>query len=331
MKKIIQYLLGFLFFVFILEIILLSPVDIKEKAIAPPAAISTTTPHGEQVVQAMEGIHVVESRNESKEWELWADSAVGFKEHGDLSLSKVKASFFSDHGVSFDVVGQRGAVKTSAKDMTVEGDVVTKSSNGYTFKTSSVTYHSALRELKSPTRVEVAGPRSGSGHTLYIEGSEMVADLNKGVVNIERNVKAKKASLDSKNLAVTAERVQLSGRDRSLKFSGRVTIDFDGMRITGPDAMFHYDSRTSQLKSIDLDGGVKVSDYSKWATSEKLRINLAKNEFVFDGSPRVVQDDDELRGDRIVFLDGGRKVKVQNAKIKVSPESLKSKDIRESR
>jgi lipopolysaccharide export system protein LptA len=49
---------------------------------------------------------------------------------------------------------------------------------------------------------------------------------------------------------------------------------------------------------------------------------LNKNEFVFDGRPRVVQDNDELRGDRIVFLDGGKKVKVQNAKLKVSRESL---------
>ena len=43
---------------------------------------------------------------------------------------------------------------------------------------------------------------------------------------------------------------------------------------------------------------------------------------MFDGKPRVVQDNDEVRGDRITFLDGGKKVNVQNAKIKVSKDTL---------
>src|SRR6185312_5174548 len=76
-------------------------------------------------------------------------------------------------------------------------------------------------------------------------------------------------------------------------------------------------------RSVELNGGVKMSDLHKWATSDKLNIDLAKNEFVFDGAPRVVQDDDELRGDRIIFLDGGKRVQVQNAKVKVSNETIK--------
>jgi LPS export ABC transporter protein LptC len=323
MKKIGQYLLGFLFVVLIVELILISPSDIKEKKVQQvSSAVSQLPDRRGDIEQQMEGVKVIVSKNETKEWELTADKAVGFKDQGDLKLEKVRANFFTSSGVSFEVTGLTGSVGTETKNMIVNGGVVTKSSNGYLFKTESVDYNSENRTLKSISAVEVSAPRDIHGQSMFIRGEEMFADLAKGVVLIERDVKARKSVTKDRKMTVISEKVTLSGEDNSVHFSGNVIIDLDGMRISGPDAKLRYNGTTDILESIDLDGGVKVSDFSKWATSEKLKINLAKNEYVFDGSPKVVQDNDELRGDRIIFLDGGKKVKVQNAKIKVSRENL---------
>jgi len=247
---------------------------------------------------------------------------VGYREKNDLALQTVKAQFFTDDGITFNVSGAEGSVGTDNKDVTVDGGVVTQSSNGYVFKTTKVQYNSKTRFLTSPMMVEVSGPRDITGHSIYIKGQKMSADLNKGFITIENEVSAKKTGSSNQKMVVTSQKAELSGKDKSVRFSGAVVIDMNGMKITGPDALFKYGAQSDLLESIELEGGVKVSDFSKWATSEKLSINLAKNEFVFDGKPRVVQDNDELRGDRIVFLDGGKKVKVQNAKIKVSRDSL---------
>lgn len=322
MRTVAQYILSILFLVFIVEFLLVAPMEIKENAEQTKPIANSLDAHGQDVGQAMEGIHVIESKNENKDWELWADSAIGFRDQGDLALKKVRATFFSREGVTFNVVGEKGSVLTKKKNMTVDGEVVTKSSNGYVFKTAQLTYDSGHHELSSPMPVEVSGPRDGDGQVMLIKGREMSADLDLGLVVIQNEVKAKKSVEANKTLSISAQKVQLSGRDRGIQFSGNVVIDINGVRATGPAAMFHYDSKTAALRSIELEGGVKVSDFSKWATSDRLKINLAKNEFVFDGRPRVVQDNDEVRGDRIIFIDGGKKVKVQNAKIKVSPDSL---------
>jgi lipopolysaccharide export system protein LptA len=43
---------------------------------------------------------------------------------------------------------------------------------------------------------------------------------------------------------------------------------------------------------------------------------------VFNGAPRVVQNGDELVGDQIVFLEGGKKVQVSNAKAQIDPRAM---------
>lgn len=324
MKKVSSYLFGVLFVVLIIEMVLVSPSELKDtkETISEGQVVTPTAEQSKDVEQFMQGVHVIESKNENREWELWADSAIGYKLQDELALTKIKANFFADNGVSFEVTGASGSVGTEDKSMRVDGGVVTRSSNGYTFKSAALNYSSKNRSLSSPSAVEVSGPKDQSGRALLISGGEMAANLEMGVVLIEHDIKARKTIRIDKRLQVSSDKAQLSGKDRSVRFTGNVIIDLDGVRIIGPDALFKYSAKGEQLESIDLDGGVRVSDFNKWATSEKLRIDIAKNEFVFDGRPRVVQDEDELRGDRIIFIDGGKKVKVQNAKIKVSKDSL---------
>jgi LPS export ABC transporter protein LptC len=324
MRKISQYILGILFLAFIVEVILVSPNDLgeKKKPAASKIAASGGMGSNKDVDQQMDGIHVIETKSESKEWELWADRAMGFKKQGDLALAKVKASFLGKDGVSFLVTGDNGSVQTESKNMIVDGDVVTKSSNGYVFKTARVDYDSKSRVLNSKTPVTVTGPRDSMGGRMRIEGQEMTASIDDGEIHIERDVKARKTVRINQEMAVQSEHAELSSHGREVKFSGHVIIDMEGVRVTGPDALFHYDGQNDLPRSIELKGGVKMSDLHKWATSDKLNIDLAKNEFVFDGAPRVVQDDDELRGDRIIFLDGGKRVQVQNAKVKVSNDTM---------
>lgn len=327
MKKVSQYLLSLLFLILIAELVVFGPGELgdnKKNAIEALKLSKSSAEKAGDIEQAMQAVHVIESKNENKEWELWADAAIGFRDKDNLELRKVKAKFFSEKGLTFDVTGDTGHVMTELKNMQVDGKVTTKSSTGYLFKTNKIEYDSQKRYLQSKTPVEVVGPKDQAGKSLYISGQEMSAQLELGIVLIEHDVKAKKSIQDDKFMAVTSNRLELTGKDKSLKFSGQVVIDIDGMRITGPDAIFRYGENSDLIESIELDGGVKVSDMNKWATSDKLNINLAKKEYVFDGQPRVVQDNDELRGDRITFLDGGKKVKVQNAKIKVSDDSLGS-------
>ncbi len=327
MRKVSQYILAVLFFALVLEIALMEPNDVADKTPSSHVAEhhkSRLDIKSSDVQQQMAGVHVVETNNESKEWELWAKRAIGFKAESELALQHVKASFFAKNGLTFLVKGQTGSIVTATKNMIVNGGVVTTSSNGYIFHTDTVRYNSKERVLSSPTHVVVDGPRDAFGKHMYIQGQSMKANLRQGTVTISNHVRAQKEIRKNEDMIVRADRAKLFGKGHEVKFSGQVNIDINGIRITGPDALFHYKNGTDIPDSVQLTGGVKVHDVDKWATSERLRINLAKDEFVFDGQPRVVQDNDEISGNQIVFLDGGKKVQVKNARVHVSNKTLKS-------
>jgi lipopolysaccharide export system protein LptA len=63
-----------------------------------------------------------------------------------------------------------------------------------------------------------------------------------------------------------------------------------------------------------MQGVVKVSDIDKFATSENVQYDPEQNKFTFNGHPRVVQNSDEITGDQIVFMNGGKKVRVEKLK-----------------
>ena len=279
-----------------------------------------------EVLQTMQGVHVVEIKNDQREWELWSDVASTYKQTGNLSLQTVKTKFFGKEDTYFLVKGDSGSVISKNKDMFIQGGVETESSNGYLFTTEQIKYDSEFRELISESKVQITGPDKDRSSQLRLSGERLRADLQSSKIFIEGGVRAKKA-INIKGFPlvnVRAEKAFLSAKTNEVSFSGDVSIDVQGMSISGPQATFLYKPNSGQIVAIELDGGVKVSDYDKWATSEKVRIDFDKDLYILKGAPKVIQENDELFGDEIIFLEGGKKVKVKNARVKVSGQNLES-------
>jgi LPS export ABC transporter protein LptC len=332
MKRYSTYVLTSLLVLLIIEIIIVAPTDIEEKKIESQqeAGNGEELNDKDNIEQQIKSMHVVETSEELKSWELWAELATGFRRSNQLTLDIVKADFFSSQGTSFKVVGKSGHFFSDTKDMNIMGNVVTESSNGYVFRTEEIEYKSKTKQLISKSRVEVVGPRDVGQKPLYITGASMQANLSEGIMLIKNSVRAEKNINSVKNLVVEARSAELSSNSKAIKFSGNVTIDIEGMKISGPDALFHFDGNADILKTIEVAGGVSVKDLNKSATSNQLKINLADNKFIFDGNPRIIQDEDEVSGDRIIFLDGGKKVKIENAKVKVRGESIEKARLEKS-
>ena len=113
---------------------------------------------------------------------------------------------------------------------------------------------------------------------------------------------------------------RVQGNNSEAHFEKDVRVDIGTIRITGEMAEFLYDEVTKNLKSMVISGGVKVTDEGRWATAEKVKVLFAENEFVLQGNPRVVQNDNELRGEEIRLLDGGKKVKVLKARARLDAD-----------
>lgn len=333
-NKIVQITLSLAFFALLVQVVLIAPSQIRDgkaelegkASLAPNLSESEpprpTAPATSEVDQSMSGMHMIETQEGSKEWELWSNKAVSLKAKEMLKLENVKAIFFSQSGVTFTVTGNEGTVHVKSKNLRVEGDVVTRSSNGYVFRTPSMEYESDRRILTAPRQVDMTGPKDETGNSLHLTGASMEASLKQGTMEVRKNVKSEKGLEGGRTAYIRSQRALFSGKDRTAHFSGDVVLDMDSMRITGPDAQFEYDTKGDTVKSVMFTGGARVSDADKWATAQNVKVDFAANRFVFRGDPRVVQNNDELRGEEIVFLDGGKRVQVRSARAKVDQKRL---------
>lgn len=267
--------------------------------------------------QFMGQIHLVESREGSRDWELFAEQAQGSEGQGSWKLTDVKVQFYSKGRLEFVVTGKTGTIDTKSKDMKIMGSVVTRASNGYVFKTEEVDYEAGARILRSPDKVRMAGPEDSQDGDLKLEGGSLEAKVDEGFVVIKPNVIAQRSLSQGRAFAIRAGGAKLSRMDSMVEFFDQVAIEIDTMRIEGPKAKFVYRNKTDLLQSVLFQGGVKVSDIDKYATSEQVRFDPELNQFILTGRPRVVQNQDEIVGEQIIFLDGGKRVKVEKMRARV--------------
>lgn len=267
--------------------------------------------------QKMQGVHLVESQQGARDWELFALSAEGNQGLGNVKLNKVKVLFYNKEKVEFTVTGDAGTMDSKTKDLSVVGNVVTRSENGYVFQTPSIFYLAKTRVIESPEQVLMQGPKDASGLGMFLKGQRMKVQVDQSKIEILDKVAAQKPEKDGKKFEISADGAELSGKNRQAKFLGKVQIRYDNMKLEGPEAAFLYKSDQDILSAVSVQGGVKVSDALKMATSDSVSLDLLANKYVFKGSPRVIQNNDELSGDEIIFLDGGKKVKVERVRAKV--------------
>jgi LPS export ABC transporter protein LptC len=267
--------------------------------------------------QHMEKVHLVESKEGRRDWELYSDTADGFMGKGLWSLTQVKVLFYTLIGDSYTVTGKTGFIDTNSRNIEIKGNVLTQSTNGYEFRSESIYFDSQAKTLTSPEKVKMKGPKDQNGQRLTLSGSNMKTLLDSSLMEINKEVETQRALNSGENMKIQSDLAQFSGKSNMGRFAGQVKIFYNSMLLTGPEATFVYKPGTNLPTSMMLVGGVKVTGDEKIATSENLKVDFENKRYIFRGSPRMVHNGDELIGDEIVFLDGGKRVKVENVKAKV--------------
>lgn len=312
MTRIGQVIFAVLLAAIFIQVVIGFPVLLEQPSgLAPAPSEIISTPQQSQVMQK---VHLVESREGNRDWELFADEAVGSEGDGNWQLRQVKVQFYSNSKIEFVVTGDKGRIDAGTRDLRIEGNVRTKSANGYTFESKEIDYQADKRILTSPSKVQVLGPKDPQGGQLLVNGGSLVSQVDAKEILIRSGVTARRVLVPGRTFSIRSGKLKLSGQNTSAHFMDQVQIEVDSMRIEGPEAHFEYRSGTDFLRSVLIRGGVKVSDIDKYATAETVRFDPELNQFVLSGGPRLVQNQDELVGEEITFIDGGKKVKVESRK-----------------
>ncbi len=276
-----------------------------------------------EALQKASGIHLVESQKGSHDWELFAKEAEGTQGNISWLLKTVKVQFYNKEEIDFVVTGQSGKIDMKSKGMKITGDVKITSTNGYVFQTDEVVYDAGKRLIISRGPISMQGPKDEQGAGLKVKGSEMVVEIEKSRMLVKNRILASKEMKDNKKFDLSCGNAEFSGKNHEAKFLDNVVIHYNETKIEGPAATFIYEKNKSTLKNIILSGGVRVSNTDKYAVSETMNLDIDANKFTFLGHPKVYQNNDELSGQQIVFLDGGKKVRVENVRATMDDKKKK--------
>jgi len=131
-----------------------------------------------------------------------------------------------------------------------------------------------------------------------------------------------KALKSESPLHIASDRMEVSQKDKTIHFIGHVTVRQDDLVITG-DRMTVYgvqekgkskrkDADTPMVERIyriEVQGGVKITQREKMATSDKAVYYHREDKIVLLGQPKVSQGQDTLQGRMItLYLAEGRSV-----------------------
>jgi lipopolysaccharide export system protein LptA len=126
------------------------------------------------------------------------------------------------------------------------------------------------------------------------------------------DIKADKLALDYENKLIT-----WSGHVRATQANGQVTSD--RMRVT-------WGQNFNDVKEMIAEGNVRVSQGTRYATSEQATFDQLNRTVVLTGNPVVHSGRDQITGSKItVFLDTGRSV-VEGARAVIFPSSSVATD-----
>lgn len=267
--------------------------------------------------QRLQGVHLVESQKGRRDWELFSDVAEGNQGQGSWSLNKIKVLFYRGDKVSFTVTGDAGKIDAKTKNLSFSGNVSTVSENGYSFQTNTIQYISENRSLLSPDDVKMFGPRDAKGEGLIVKGKRMLSFVDESRMIIQQDVRAEKEVSPGAKMNLTSATAEFSGKNKEASFDGQVRMTYQDMEISGDRVSFLYSSGADILSTMKVNGSVRLKQKDRLATSERLNLDLLKNQFTFQGHPRLTQADDIITGEEIVFLDGGKKVKVEKIQAKI--------------
>lgn len=263
------------------------------------------------IEQKARGVHLLENGVDGKGYELFAVEAVGT---ADLKwvLKEVKIQFFNDNISSFFVTGDVGEIDGTSKDMIIRGHVTTNSTNGYSFKTDNLKYISAQKTMTSEDPVEMEGPHDKSGKGFRLTGEKLLVDIVKNKMSILEKIIATK-TINNKDFHLTSVRADFSNKNQEAEFSGDVKMKFGEMSVQSAVANFYYSDMTKALVKILLKQGVEFTEGERKGSSSALEIDLVEDKMIMRGQPKIQMGEDEIKGYEIVFIEGGKKMKISRS------------------
>ncbi len=272
------------------------------------------------VKQSLSDTYLVKSQGSRKLWELRAMEVHKEKNSNEWSLNVVNAKFFGENNVTYRVTGETGFFDDNQKYLKINGNIHIFSSNGYTLDTSVIHYKAKTRSVVGPEPVELRGfSEEEEENPLFVKGASFETHLETNMINLKKNIYGEKKMSGGRSMQITSKEVLFNGDSKDILFKDSVIVTVESLVMTGPRARFKYED--DKLHSLFMDGDVKINDMKRWGQAGEIEIFFNQDKYVLRGSPKVIQADDHVIGEEIIFFDGGNRIRVKKARTKYNTKN----------
>ena len=134
---------------------------------------------------SMKTIYFTESRENTKEWELYARSGIHDKAKEVTSLEDIRFIVERDgNNDPVTVTAKHGEYLHTPKTVHLEGNVLAKTKNGMTFETSQINYDSEKKRFTTKEKIRLTDA------ALTVEGTGMDLSVNSQQAIVKSQVEA---------------------------------------------------------------------------------------------------------------------------------------------
>jgi LPS export ABC transporter protein LptC len=150
-----------------------------------PAAMTEPSPEAEYQIKE---VHINETLDGSLRWSLDADQAEVYDQRGVTVMRNVVVKVFSKDG-GWTVTGDEGTLDNDRRDVSIQGNVVVRSSDGLEVRSPTLAWQNESRTLhtKDPVEIRRAGTTiTGQGLSVRMQDERAVLARNVKVVITDR-------------------------------------------------------------------------------------------------------------------------------------------------
>ena len=137
------------------------------------------------LTQRIEDLHLIHFKREDVDWELAAQNAVIRNGEEDASIQKIDITYVTKGGTRVRLLAAKGGYSINKNIFSVEeGGVDIKVGQGITIKSDNLIWSGDKKEIHSQGKIQVIGEK------FILEGEDLVANVDDGVYEINKNIKA---------------------------------------------------------------------------------------------------------------------------------------------
>ncbi|MGH7934791.1 MAG: LptA/OstA family protein [Candidatus Binataceae bacterium] len=132
-------------------------------------------------------------------------------------------------------------------------------------------------------------------------------------------------------ISITSDRLSLDYKGNTAIFSGHARVVQAGGVLTCDKLIVKYAQDSHEVQEAVADGNVRMSQGTRWATSDHAVLNQTNHTVVLTGNPVVHDGNDQVTGKKItVELQTGNSIVDGAAKAVFFPRTAKSGDNQQS-